>query len=89
MFLTFNHSVRLTNFFKPEIPGAFAFRLDCLHTWGLRFGFVVRSEARLCRQDPAIVLKDRPASLYPEIPYGTLGAIASLSFAGYRVSAKS
>ncbi|CAE7405411.1 glud2, partial [Symbiodinium necroappetens] len=47
MFLTFNHSVRLTNFFKPEIPGAFAFRLD-----------------------PAIVLKDRPASLYPEIPYG-------------------
>jgi len=47
MFLTFNQSVRLTNFFKPEIPGAFAFRLD-----------------------PAIVLKDRPASLYPEIPHG-------------------
>eukprot|EP00439_Symbiodinium_sp_Y106_P070664 s699_g12.t1 len=33
MFLTFNQSVRLTNFFKPEIPGAFAFRLDRLYTW--------------------------------------------------------
>ncbi|CAJ1424281.1 unnamed protein product [Effrenium voratum] len=47
MFLTFNQSVRLTNFFKPDTPGAFAFRLD-----------------------PHVVLKDRPSSLYPEIPYG-------------------
>jgi len=46
MFLTFNQSVLLTNFFQPETPGAFAFRLD-----------------------PEVVLKNRPASLYPEVPY--------------------
>mmetsp|Transcript_22421 Transcript_22421/g.40433 ORF Transcript_22421/g.40433 Transcript_22421/m.40433 type:complete len:1145 (-) Transcript_22421:63-3497(-) len=46
MFLTFNESIRLTNFFKEDTPGAFAFRLD-----------------------PAVVLKDRPTSLYPEVPY--------------------
>jgi len=46
MFLTFNSSLLLTNFFKPDTPGAFAFRLN-----------------------PAVVLKERPASLYPEIPY--------------------
>jgi len=28
MFLTFNHSILLTNFFKAESPGALAFRLD-------------------------------------------------------------
>ncbi|CAE7900725.1 glud2 [Symbiodinium necroappetens] len=47
MFLTFNHSILLTNFFKAQIPGALSFRLD-----------------------PAVALKDRPASLYPEVPYG-------------------
>eukprot|EP00929_Paragymnodinium_shiwhaense_P023249 TRINITY_DN14602_c0_g1_i1.p1 TRINITY_DN14602_c0_g1~~TRINITY_DN14602_c0_g1_i1.p1 ORF type:complete len:1184 (-),score=307.56 TRINITY_DN14602_c0_g1_i1:349-3900(-) len=47
MFLTFNHSLRLTNFFKAETPGAFAFRLD-----------------------PAVALKNRPVSLFPEVPYG-------------------
>jgi len=47
MFLTFNHSILLTNFFKAQTPGALSFRLD-----------------------PAVALKDRPASLYPEVPYG-------------------
>eukprot|EP00933_Yihiella_yeosuensis_P039063 TRINITY_DN3299_c0_g2_i1.p1 TRINITY_DN3299_c0_g2~~TRINITY_DN3299_c0_g2_i1.p1 ORF type:complete len:1023 (-),score=174.88 TRINITY_DN3299_c0_g2_i1:218-3232(-) len=47
MFLTFNHAILMTNFFKSETPGAFSFRLD-----------------------PAVVLKDRPTHLYPEIPYG-------------------
>eukprot|EP00928_Gymnodinium_smaydae_P093717 TRINITY_DN7801_c0_g2_i1.p1 TRINITY_DN7801_c0_g2~~TRINITY_DN7801_c0_g2_i1.p1 ORF type:complete len:1171 (-),score=228.98 TRINITY_DN7801_c0_g2_i1:404-3916(-) len=47
MFLIFNQSIRLTNFFKTEIPSAFSFRLD-----------------------PAVVLKDRMTSLYPEMPYG-------------------
>lgn len=48
MFLTFNESIVMTNFFKKsESPGAFAFRLN-----------------------PSVVLKNRPASLYPAIPYG-------------------
>mmetsp|Transcript_40612 Transcript_40612/g.94315 ORF Transcript_40612/g.94315 Transcript_40612/m.94315 type:complete len:1161 (-) Transcript_40612:134-3616(-) len=47
MFLTFNHSILLTNFFKNQTPGALSFRLD-----------------------PAVALKDRPTSLYPEVPYG-------------------
>lgn len=48
MFLTFNESVVMTNFFKKtECPGAFAFRLN-----------------------PAVVLRNRPASLYPAMPYG-------------------
>ncbi|CAE8609699.1 unnamed protein product [Polarella glacialis] len=46
MFLIFNESMLMTNFFKAETPGAFAFRLN-----------------------PAIVLRDRPTSLYPEVPY--------------------
>lgn len=47
MFLTFNHSILMTNFFKAETPGAFSFRLN-----------------------PQVALKDRPAALYPEVPYG-------------------
>eukprot|EP00930_Biecheleria_cincta_P045104 TRINITY_DN31087_c0_g1_i1.p1 TRINITY_DN31087_c0_g1~~TRINITY_DN31087_c0_g1_i1.p1 ORF type:complete len:1227 (-),score=201.69 TRINITY_DN31087_c0_g1_i1:60-3383(-) len=48
MFLTFNESIVLTNFFKKsECPGAFAFRLN-----------------------PSVVLKNRPESLYPAMPYG-------------------
>ncbi|CAJ1429371.1 unnamed protein product, partial [Effrenium voratum] len=47
MFLTFNHSVLLTNFFKDKTPGALSFRLN-----------------------PTVALKDRPHSLYPEMPYG-------------------
>lgn len=47
MFLTFNESILMTNFFKAETPGAFSFRLN-----------------------PEVVLKDRPAVLYPALPYG-------------------
>ncbi|CAK9021826.1 Glutamate dehydrogenase 2 (NAD-specific glutamate dehydrogenase) (NAD-GDH), partial [Durusdinium trenchii] len=59
MFLTFNESVLLTNFFKPDIPGAFAFRLN-----------------------PAVALKQRPASLYPEVPYG-IYMICGRDFMGF------
>eukprot|EP00930_Biecheleria_cincta_P019369 TRINITY_DN147_c0_g1_i4.p1 TRINITY_DN147_c0_g1~~TRINITY_DN147_c0_g1_i4.p1 ORF type:complete len:1150 (-),score=209.95 TRINITY_DN147_c0_g1_i4:133-3582(-) len=59
MFLTFNHSVLLTNFFKAETPGAFAFRLD-----------------------PEVVLASRPASLYPEVPYG-IYLICGRDFLGF------
>ncbi|CAK0879710.1 unnamed protein product [Prorocentrum cordatum] len=47
MVLTFNESLRLTNFFQTELSGAMAFRLD-----------------------PAVVLRDRPTLLYPEMPFG-------------------
>ncbi|CAK9086157.1 Glutamate dehydrogenase 2 (NAD-specific glutamate dehydrogenase) (NAD-GDH), partial [Durusdinium trenchii] len=59
MFLTFNHSILLTNFFKEPTPGALSFRLD-----------------------PAIALKDRPTSLYPEIPYG-IYLICGRDFMGF------
>eukprot|EP00931_Biecheleriopsis_adriatica_P003747 TRINITY_DN105516_c0_g1_i1.p1 TRINITY_DN105516_c0_g1~~TRINITY_DN105516_c0_g1_i1.p1 ORF type:complete len:1172 (-),score=218.17 TRINITY_DN105516_c0_g1_i1:95-3181(-) len=59
MFLTFNQAVLLTNFFKQETPGAFAFRLN-----------------------PAVVLKDRPASLYPEVPFG-IYLVVGRNFIGF------
>lgn len=61
MFLTFNESILLTNFFKAETPGAFAF---CLN--------------------PAVCLKDRPASLYPELPY-RIYLIHGRDFSGFHV----
>jgi len=61
MFLTFNESVLMTNFFKAETPGAFAFRLN-----------------------PKVVLKDRPVSLYPEIPYG-IYLVSGRDFLGFHV----
>lgn len=59
MFLTFNHSILLTNFFKEPTPGALSFRLN-----------------------PAIALKDRPTSLYPEIPHG-IYLICGRDFMGF------
>jgi len=61
MFLTFNASILLTNFFKAETPSAFAFRLN-----------------------PAVVLKDRPASLYPATPYA-IYLIIGRDFIGFHV----
>mmetsp|Transcript_110286 Transcript_110286/g.235549 ORF Transcript_110286/g.235549 Transcript_110286/m.235549 type:complete len:1061 (+) Transcript_110286:91-3273(+) len=61
MCLTFNESILLTNFFKNEVPGAFAFRLN-----------------------PAIVLKNRAASSYPEVPYG-IYLISGRDFLGFHV----
>eukprot|EP00446_Apocalathium_sp_SHHI-4_P011084 CAMPEP_0177211602 /NCGR_PEP_ID=MMETSP0367-20130122/32181_1 /TAXON_ID=447022 ORGANISM="Scrippsiella hangoei-like, Strain SHHI-4" /NCGR_SAMPLE_ID=MMETSP0367 /ASSEMBLY_ACC=CAM_ASM_000362 /LENGTH=1009 /DNA_ID=CAMNT_0018660801 /DNA_START=1 /DNA_END=3027 /DNA_ORIENTATION=- len=66
MFLTFNQSILLTNFFKAETPGAFAFRLN-----------------------PTIVLKGRPASLwpaslYPDEPYG-IYLVSGRNFLGFHV----
>lgn len=61
MFLTFNESILLTNFFKAGTPSAFAFRLD-----------------------PRVVLKGRPTSLYPEIPFG-IYLVTGRNFLGFHV----
>jgi len=61
MFITFNEAIILTNFFKTEIPGAFAFRLN-----------------------PTVVLKNRPTSLYPEMPY-CIYMICGRDFLGFHV----
>jgi glutamate dehydrogenase len=61
MVLTFNEGVRITNFFKPKTPAAFAFRLD-----------------------PAVVLRDRPTSMYPEMPYA-IYMVVSRDFNGFHV----
>lgn len=61
MFLTFNASILLTNFFKANTPGAFSFRLD-----------------------PAVVFRNRPTSLYPEVPYG-IYLVSGRDFFGFHV----
>eukprot|EP00927_Polykrikos_kofoidii_P003625 TRINITY_DN11462_c0_g1_i1.p1 TRINITY_DN11462_c0_g1~~TRINITY_DN11462_c0_g1_i1.p1 ORF type:complete len:1151 (-),score=146.02 TRINITY_DN11462_c0_g1_i1:283-3735(-) len=59
MFLTFNASLSLTNFFKKEGTVAIAYRLD-----------------------PRVVLKGRPTSLYPEIPYA-IYLVVGKDFTGF------
>merc|ERR1719297_235696 len=64
MFLTFNESIRLTNFFQTETPVAMAFRLD-----------------------PSIVLRGRPSSIYPVMPYA-IYMIVGRDFVGFHTRFK-